>query len=83
MAPALEPINLGLTHVRHKLLDFGILPKEMLNVVSTIVCPERLVLPIDRAAQCAQQHMFGIAGKQCVPLTTPQDLDDFPARTVK
>ena len=71
MTTALEPINLGFTHVRHKLLDFGVLPKEMLNVVSTIVGTEGLVLPIDRAAQRAQQYVAGIAGKQGVPFATP------------
>ena len=83
MTTALEPINFGFTHVCHELLNFGVLPKKMLNVVSTIVGTEGLVLPIDRTAQRTQQYVAGIAGKQGVPLTAPQDLDDFPARPVE
>ena len=71
MTTAFEPIDLSFTHVGHELLDFGVLPKEMLNVVSTIVGAEGLVLPIDRAAQRAQQHVVGIAGKECIPFTAP------------
>ena len=78
---ALERVDVGLAHVGHELLHLGVLAEEVLDVVGAVVGPERLVLPVHRAAERTQQHVARVARKERVPVAAPQHLDDVPART--
>src|SRR5579862_8516957 len=83
VATAAQPVDLGARHMRDESLQVGMFAKEVLDIVRAVLGAERLVFPVDGLRESLEKNMVLVERKEHVPLRSPKDLDDVPARAGK
>ena len=74
-----QPVDLFVGQPLRQPLKRLVLAEEMLAVVSPVLGGKGLELTIHRVGKGLNQGLVGIAGKQPIPIRTPDQLDDAPA----
>ena len=83
VAAALQRVDFAIGHMGNQSARFLVFRKEMLEIVRPVLGAERLIFAVDSRREAAKQDMIPVAFEERVPLRTPQDLDDVPARAAK
>ena len=78
MAAAVELPNIIITPVAHQRLKFWRIKNDLTHI-GTILGLHGLILAVDDFAKPLHQDAFFVAGKQSIPMTAPNDLNDVPA----
>ncbi len=77
---ALEPVDVLVGQVGDDGLQLGVLVEKVLAVEPPVGGGVLLQLAVDRLVQPLEDRALVVAGEQRVPVRTPQQLDDVPAR---
>ena len=83
MPATFQAVDLLIGHALRQRGQLGVLAKEVVAVKAPILRRKGLHLAVHRALQRTRQGAREIAGKQSVPVTAPDELDDVPARSGK
>ena len=79
MPAAFQAVDLVISHPLCQFCELFVLSKECVAIKAAIFCGEGLHLSVDRVCKSSCQGARDIAGKQTIPIATPNELDDVPA----
>ena len=79
VAAATQPVDVFVRQMRYQRLQVRILVEKLFAVEAAVGGGVFLEFAVDGFVQAFENHVFGIAGEQRIPLRTPQQLDHMPA----
>ncbi len=79
VAAAVEPPDILIGHIRHHLLQLGILAEEVFPGIGAALGLVGLIVAVHRLFHALHQGAVLVAGKQWIPVAAPDHLDDMPA----
>jgi len=80
VSTALESVNLLIGHALSEFDQGFVLSKKVLTVVRPVFGSEGLHLTINGVGKRFDQGVFGVTGKQPVPVAAPDQFDHIPTR---
>jgi hypothetical protein len=83
VAAAVQSPQVLVGHACDHGLELGVLAEEMLADVGPVAGGVVLILAVDALLHALLQKPAGIAGNERVPVGSPDDLDDVPARAAE